>query len=66
MIDIDHFKKVNDSFGHPTGDIVLKKMAETCLSSLRTTDVFGRFGGEEFAAVLVESMKSITSVFGYG
>lgn len=55
MLDIDHFKKVNDTYGHSTGDEVLKKLVDCCQQELRTTDIFGRFGGEEFAAVLVET-----------
>lgn len=55
MLDIDHFKKVNDTYGHSIGDEVLKRLVDCCLQELRTTDIFGRFGGEEFAAVLVET-----------
>jgi diguanylate cyclase (GGDEF)-like protein/PAS domain S-box-containing protein len=55
MLDIDHFKQVNDNHGHKTGDIVLKKLAEICLSSLRDVDVVGRLGGEEFAVLLPET-----------
>ena len=53
--DIDHFKAVNDSAGHATGDAVLTKTAETCRSLLRKSDVFGRLGGEEFAILLPHS-----------
>jgi len=52
MIDIDHFKKVNDEFGHHMGDQVLKKVVELGESFMRKTDVFGRFGGEEFIVFL--------------
>lgn len=52
MIDLDHFKHVNDTYGHPAGDAVLKRAAEACMRALRTEDVFARFGGEEFAVVL--------------
>lgn len=52
MIDIDHFKKVNDQFGHNVGDQVLKKVVELGDYFLRKTDVFGRFGGEEFIIFL--------------
>ncbi len=48
MIDLDRFKKVNDTFGHPVGDAVLKRVAETVKSCLRPYDVMGRYGGEEF------------------
>ena len=53
MLDIDHFKDVNDAFGHPAGDRVLCAVAERSLDALRPYDVFGRFGGEEFLLVVV-------------
>jgi diguanylate cyclase (GGDEF)-like protein len=52
IIDLDHFKRVNDTYGHPAGDAVLKRACEACSKALRTEDVFARFGGEEFAVVL--------------
>ncbi|WP_298626197.1 diguanylate cyclase [uncultured Legionella sp.] len=52
MIDIDHFKKINDRFGHPVGDLVIKKLATIFLSRIRSQDNIGRYGGEEFALVL--------------
>jgi diguanylate cyclase (GGDEF)-like protein len=52
IIDLDHFKRVNDTYGHPAGDAVLKRASEACMRALRTEDVFARFGGEEFAVVL--------------
>ncbi|MBX3728109.1 MAG: PAS domain S-box protein [Candidatus Sumerlaeia bacterium] len=55
LMDIDHFKKVNDTHGHDAGDKVLKRMTTACVGALRTSDVFGRLGGEEFAAVLPEA-----------
>ncbi len=54
MADVDHFKKINDNYGHLAGDQVLKLVAETMASSLRSTDVLCRYGGEEFAAVLLD------------
>lgn len=58
MIDIDHFKRVNDIYGHFVGDSVLKTVAEECQKGLRQTDLIGRFGGEEFVAILpVTSME---------
>ena len=55
MIDIDHFKAVNDNFGHPAGDEVLRSVGQTLASLLREYDVGGRYGGEEFAVVLAET-----------
>ncbi|MEE8575349.1 MAG: diguanylate cyclase [Thermodesulfobacteriota bacterium] len=55
ILDIDHFKKVNDTFGHAAGDEVLKKMAASAHSKLRDIDIFGRIGGEEFAVVMPEA-----------
>jgi two-component system, cell cycle response regulator len=52
LIDLDHFKRVNDTHGHPAGDAVLRRSSELCMRALRTEDVFARFGGEEFAVVL--------------
>jgi diguanylate cyclase (GGDEF)-like protein len=48
MIDIDHFKRINDKYGHMVGDTVLKNLSLFCQLKLRDIDVFGRFGGEEF------------------
>ncbi len=52
MIDIDHFKSINDTFGHSAGDEVLKKFAAIISDALRAVDVFGRVGGEEFCIIL--------------
>lgn len=52
MIDVDHFKSVNDHYGHPKGDLVLKELVAIILPSLRPYDTFGRYGGEEFLIVL--------------
>jgi diguanylate cyclase (GGDEF)-like protein/PAS domain S-box-containing protein len=52
MLDIDHFKAINDTHGHAAGDNALKAVAECCRTTLRTNDVFARLGGEEFAALL--------------
>ena len=55
MVDIDHFKRVNDTHGHKTGDVVLQKMSALMQESLREIDVIGRLGGEEFAVLLPET-----------
>lgn len=52
MIDIDLFKKVNDTYGHDIGDMVIKDLTEQIDKSLRTSDLFARFGGEEFVLLL--------------
>lgn len=54
-LDIDLFKRVNDDYGHPAGDEVLKSLVTVCQETLRFTDVFARMGGEEFAAILPET-----------
>jgi diguanylate cyclase (GGDEF)-like protein len=54
LIDLDHFKVVNDTHGHAVGDRVLKRAVEACEKHLRSTDIFGRLGGEEFGIVLPE------------
>ena len=52
MLDIEHFKRINDTYGHVVGDQVLKTIAQILEDSLRTEDVFARYGGEEFAVLL--------------
>jgi len=52
MIDVDHFKKVNDTYGHQAGDHILKLIGETMRASFRKTDVLCRYGGEEFLAIM--------------
>jgi diguanylate cyclase (GGDEF)-like protein len=55
LIDLDHFKSINDRFGHGTGDSVLQIFAKTAQESLRQTDLVGRLGGEEFVVVLADA-----------
>src|SRR4029077_9502962 len=57
LIDLDHFKSINDRFGHPVGDRVLAIFADAARKSMRGSDVVGRLGGEEFAALLVETNR---------
>ncbi len=57
MLDIDHFKRVNDTFGHPVGDTVLAEVARLLTANLRTSDFVARYGGEEFA-VLIPGMDA--------
>jgi diguanylate cyclase (GGDEF)-like protein len=57
IFDIDHFKSINDRFGHPAGDEILKLFAAIVLNTLRITDLSGRIGGEEFAALLPCSLE---------
>lgn len=54
LLDIDHFKQVNDTYGHLAGDSVLKQLASTVRTKIRREDVFARYGGEEFAILLPE------------
>jgi len=56
MIDIDHFKKVNDTFGHGVGDVVLKKLSRTILKRVREFDILARYGGEEFTLLLPQTL----------
>lgn len=55
MIDLDHFKKVNDNFGHPVGDHVIRTLSRLLQQRLRRTDIIGRYGGEEFAVIMPET-----------
>jgi two-component system, cell cycle response regulator len=55
MVDIDHFKRINDEFGHPYGDLIITAVAELLASSIRPSDAACRYGGEEFAIVLPDA-----------
>lgn len=55
MLDLDHFKRINDTYGHKIGDSVLKMLAQICRENLRDVDIVGRIGGEEFAVLLPET-----------
>ncbi len=58
MLDIDHFKQINDTYGHLTGDKILIRVAETLKEIVRSTDIVGRFGGEEFLIILPDCSLS--------
>jgi len=62
MIDIDHFKEINDEYGHHTGDVVLKETADIIKSCVREIDTVARWGGEEFIVLLPETKKEEASV----
>lgn len=64
MIDIDHFKNVNDQYGHQAGDEVLKSVADRIRASLRPSDMMARYGGEEFIVMLPETDRKGADAFG--
>ncbi len=55
LMDIDHFKKFNDTYGHPVGDLVLKEISKCIRQSIRTNDIPARYGGEEFVVIVPEA-----------
>jgi diguanylate cyclase (GGDEF)-like protein len=62
MFDLDHFKSINDRFGHGVGDSVLRVFAQSLRKSMRTSDIIGRLGGEEFAAMVSEPMETVPRI----
>jgi len=62
MFDLDHFKSINDRFGHGVGDSVLRVFALSVRKSMRTSDIIGRLGGEEFAAIVSEPMEMVPRI----
>lgn len=64
IFDIDHFKKINDTYGHPVGDAVLRELCSRIRSTIRKDEVFARYGGEEFVVILPES--TVEQACGFG
>lgn len=62
LMDIDHFKKFNDTYGHPVGDLVLQQVAKALQGSIRNTDYCARYGGEEFVVVLIQADETQSQV----
>ncbi len=62
MIDLDHFKKVNDTYGHQTGDVVLERVSELIRAYLRPSDIAGRFGGEEIIVAMQSTYAEAVGV----
>lgn len=63
MFDIDHFKKVNDTYGHQAGDEVIRRTSSLLKETMRTTDIAGRYGGEEFGVILVDTEAENALIF---
>jgi diguanylate cyclase (GGDEF)-like protein len=63
LLDLDHFKQINDTYGHATGDLTLQKVAETIQSEIRHEDCFGRYGGEEFLLLLKDTKLANSKQF---
>lgn len=63
MFDIDHFKQVNDSYGHQAGDEVIREVSDQLTNSLRKTDISGRYGGEEFAIIMPETLAKHAMIY---
>ena len=64
MLDLDHFKRVNDQHGHPAGDEVLRQTAELARAQVRSADLLGRLGGEEFALLLPDTDRAGAHLLG--
>jgi len=64
MLDIDRFRRVNDTFGHPAGDLVIRDIADLCVKTIRETDFCGRLGGEEFAVMMPDTELATANTVG--
>lgn len=64
LLDLDHFKSVNDTHGHPAGDIILMRVGEILRQSVRSSDIVARFGGEEFVVIMTSAGKEQALSFG--
>jgi diguanylate cyclase (GGDEF)-like protein len=64
MLDMDHFKAINDTYGHQTGDRVLQQIGQVISASFRQTDIYGRLGGEEFAVLLPDTTLEVARDIG--
>jgi diguanylate cyclase (GGDEF)-like protein len=62
MVDVDNFKSVNDSYGHPSGDQILREVAQVLAVSIRKIDIVGRYGGDEFVVILPEAGRESARV----
>jgi diguanylate cyclase (GGDEF)-like protein len=61
LLDIDHFKRVNDTYGHPVGDLVLKNLGRLLVDTVRNTDIVSRFGGEEICIIATNTMEPVAA-----
>ena len=64
LVDVDNFKDINDGYGHPAGDMVLRRIADACRQAVRETDVAARIGGEEFAFLFPDASPELTRELG--
>jgi diguanylate cyclase (GGDEF)-like protein len=64
MMDIDHFKHINDTYGHLTGDVVLEQLSAIITDTIRTIDIAGRYGGEEFMIICPETKGEYLEILG--